>query len=572
MATLLSVNVGVPRDIPWEGKRVRTAIWKFPVEGRVAMGRINLAGDDQADREGHGGEHRAVLVYQIETHRYWAKELQRDDLEPGCFGENFTVSGLSDEEVCIGDRYRIGTAVFEVTQPRVTCFRMGIRLDRPDLPSLMVARRRPGFYMRVIQEGHVGKNDDIILDSTAVDRMSVADIDTLLYKGNRSTAQLHRAVNLPALSLGWRDSFKAFLDHPEDSPGDIPGWRGFRTLTVLAREQVTPDVVAFVLGSGDGTALPPARGGQHVAVRVTPEPGQPGQVRTYSLCGGPAGSYRIGIKRETSGISAYLHDHLQAGGTLETSAPRGSFVLQPGSTPVVLISAGIGITPLLGMLNEWKATGSSRPIWWIHGARDAAHLAFGADVDRLLSGQPAINRLMFYSHPDDKDGIADGHMTGRMSVETLIKCGVPTQAEYYVCGPDAFMHGIRSDLVAGGVSQTAIFMETFGTEAALRPGIQGQASIPPHLPAGTPGTGPIVMFARSRLAVPWDARYRSLLELAEACDVPVRWSCRTGVCQNCRSALLDGQINYFIEPLDPPTDNDVLICCARPQTGVELDL
>src|SRR3954452_5392198 len=128
MARLLSVNVGLPRDIPWNGRTVHTGIWKQPLHGRCRAGRLNLDGDGQGDVAGHGGEKRAVFVYQIESYRHWERELGRSDLVLGHFGENFTVDGLGDDEVCIGDRYRIGTAVFEVTQPRVTCYRVGIRM------------------------------------------------------------------------------------------------------------------------------------------------------------------------------------------------------------------------------------------------------------------------------------------------------------------------------------------------------------------------------------------------------------------------------------------------------------
>jgi len=142
---LLSVNVGRPRQIAWEGKTVRTAIWKDPVDGPRMVRRINIDGDDQADRLAHGGEHRAVFVYQIDSYRYWERELDRDDFTYGQFGENLTVEGLADHEVCIGDRYRIGEAVFEVTQPRATCYRVGIRMNEPRMPTLLVAHHRPGF-------------------------------------------------------------------------------------------------------------------------------------------------------------------------------------------------------------------------------------------------------------------------------------------------------------------------------------------------------------------------------------------------------------------------------------------
>ena len=143
--------------------------------------RINIDGDDQADRAAHGGEHRAVFVYQIESYRYWEQQLQRDDFSYGQFGENFTVEGLADDAVCIGDRYRIGEAIFEVTQPRVTCFRVAIRLSEPRMPSLLVSHHRPGFYFRVIQEGEVKAGDDIRRLQSGPERLTVADVDGLLY-------------------------------------------------------------------------------------------------------------------------------------------------------------------------------------------------------------------------------------------------------------------------------------------------------------------------------------------------------------------------------------------------------
>src|SRR5246127_1143884 len=159
---LLSVNVGTPRQVDWNGRQVRTAIFKHPVDGPRFVGRLNVAGDKQADLAAHGGEQRAVFVYQIDSYRYWQEQLSRDDFEYGQFGENFTVQGLADDQVCIGDRYRIGGAVFEVTQPRVTCFRVGIRMNDPQMPALLVSHHRPGFYFRVLTEGTVEAGHEII--------------------------------------------------------------------------------------------------------------------------------------------------------------------------------------------------------------------------------------------------------------------------------------------------------------------------------------------------------------------------------------------------------------------------
>ena len=165
----------------------------------------------QADLAGHGGEHRAVFVYQMDSYHYWERFLGRKDFTFGQFGENFTVEGLPDSEVCIGDRYRIGGAEFEVTQPRVTCYRVGIRMNEPRMPALLVAQHRPGFYFRVLQEGEVGAGDDIVKIIDGPERISVADADALLYLPGQSSEQLQRALRIPALSKGWQSSFQAML-------------------------------------------------------------------------------------------------------------------------------------------------------------------------------------------------------------------------------------------------------------------------------------------------------------------------------------------------------------------------
>src|SRR5580765_2272466 len=211
MARLLSVNVGLPRDIEWKGRTVHTAIWKDPVPGRCRVGRLNLEGDGQGDLAGHGGEQRAVFVYQIESYRHWQQQLQRTDFVHGQFGENFTIEGLPDDGVSIGDRYQIGSALFEVTQPRVTCYRVGIRMNEPRMPALLTSSGRPGFYFRVLQEGVVGAGDEIVKVGEAKERMTVAEINALLYSSDHPRDRLERALRIEPLSPGWRSSFKALL-------------------------------------------------------------------------------------------------------------------------------------------------------------------------------------------------------------------------------------------------------------------------------------------------------------------------------------------------------------------------
>src|SRR5262245_38699867 len=243
MARLLSLNVGLPHDITWNGKTVRTAVWKFPVEERRIVRQLNIEGDGQGDLAGHGGEQRAVFVYQMDSYHYWERFLSRDDFSFGQFGENFTIEGLADDEVCIGDQYRIGDAVFEVTQPRVTCYRLGIRMNDPQMPALVVEHRRPGFYFRVLEEGQVGPGDDIVKIGHGPERMTVAEIDGLLYLPGHSRAQVERALRIPALSKGWQGSFQAILKQESTStattgnPGlateeNAPAWPGFKQMRV----------------------------------------------------------------------------------------------------------------------------------------------------------------------------------------------------------------------------------------------------------------------------------------------------------------------------------------------------
>ncbi len=168
--------------------------------------RLNVDGDGQGDLAGHGGEHRAVFVYQVESYYYWQGQLGRTDFEYGQFGENFTVEGLSDGEVCIGDRYRIGGAVFEVTQPRVTCYRIGIRMNEPQMAALLVAHDRPGFYFRVLEEGEVEAGDEIVRIVQGPESMTISEVNALLYKPGHPADRLEKALRIPALSTGWHSS------------------------------------------------------------------------------------------------------------------------------------------------------------------------------------------------------------------------------------------------------------------------------------------------------------------------------------------------------------------------------
>src|SRR5262250_806099 len=586
MARLLSVNVGLPRDVVWQGRTVHTAVWKNPVQGRRMVRRLNIDGDGQGDLGGHGGEQRAVFVYQIESYRYWEDRLGRSDFTYGQFGEYFTVEGISDNEVCIGDRYKIGQALFEVTQPRVTCYRVGIRLNEPQMAALLTASGKPGFYFRVLQEGGVEAGDEIVKVADGPERMTIAEINALLYLPGHSRQQLERALRIPALSAGWRGSFQALFEQElsggpvTGNPGLVagsgaPAWPGFRPLRVSRINRESGSIISLLLVPDDGHPLVAAEPGQFVVLRLRPNPDAPPLLRSYSLSDAPsADHYRLGIKQELNGVaSTYVHSHVRVGDVLDVSAPRGSFTLQSGDRPIVLLSAGVGATPVLSMLHVLAAEKSTRQVWWLYGARSRSDHPFAQESRDLVQVLPHSRSRILYSRPGPEDRLGfEFDATGRLGVPVLDELGVPRDADFYLCGPSTFLRDLRVGLSAWGVAADHVHLEIFGPGESMTPGISAAAARAVHAPVGPAGDGPQVSFARSGLTVRWDAKYQNLLELAEACDVPVRWSCRTGVCHNCESGLISGAVSYRPEPLDPPAAGDLLICCSQPQEDVVIDL
>jgi ferredoxin-NADP reductase/MOSC domain-containing protein YiiM/ferredoxin len=586
MARLLSVNVGLPRDIEWKGRIVHTAVWKNAVRGRCRVGSLNLAGDGQGDTAGHGGEQRAVFVYQIESYRYWQEQLQRTSFVHGQFGENFTIEGLPDNAVCVGDRYQIGSALFEVTQPRVTCYRVGIRMNEPRMPALLTGSGRPGFYFRVLREGEVCAGDEIVKVGEAKERMTVAETNALLYSPNHPRDQLERAMRIEALSPGWRSSFESLLRREAGggsgnaglmpAAAAHPAASGFRPLVVIAIDHESADVLSLTMQSQDGQPLPAALPGQYVVLRLQATAGASPLFRSYSLSGAVSTErYRISVKIEPNGAAGmWLREHLRVGDGLDVSSPRGSFILQSGEGPVVLLSAGIGATPVVAMLQALAASRSTRQVLWLHAARDRQHHPFAGEVQRLMPALAHGRSYVCYSKPGPADKMhEDFDAAGHLSRSVFDEIAVPRDADVYLCGPAHFMADMKEALSAFGVAPQRIHLEIFNGGESMTPGIVGATIRPPHPPADDAGTGPLVSFARSGIAAHWKASgYQSILELAEACDVPVRWSCRTGVCHNCESGLVSGAVVYAPEPLDKPAGGNLLVCCSQPAGDVVIDL
>jgi ferredoxin-NADP reductase len=355
----------------------------------------------------------------------------------------------------------------------------------------------------------------------------------------------------------------------------IWAWPGFRQLTVTAITRESDSVISIRLEDPAGGPLPSARPGQYLTLRVRPDEAARAVLRNYSLSGPPAaGFYRVSIKQGAGGsASGYLHAHLAVGDRLDVAAARGTFILEGAPEPVLLISAGIGATPVLAMLQALADARSQREIWWLHVARNRREHSFAAETRTLLAALPNARARVYYSRPgrDDREA-GDFGCAGRLTASRLAELAPPPDCEAYLCGPAAFMDDISAGLAALGLENSRTHTEPFGPAASVTPGIAAIPVRTPHPPAGAPGSGPTIGFARSNLTIRWSSEYRTLLELAEACDVPVRWSCRTGVCQTCETTLIAGGVDYDPDPLVSPADGSAFIFCSRPREDVVLDL
>ena len=437
----------------------------------------------------------------------------------------------------------------------------------------------------MLQEGEVGANDDVVKITDGPERISVAEVDVLLYLPGHSREQLERALRIPALSKGWQSSFQAILAQEsnqkpiEGNPGlaheeQAPAWPGFRQMRVANIKKESDSVTSFLLSPIDEQPLPLFQAGQFVVLRLHLDPGKSPVLRSYSLSDLPAADhFRISVKNESNGIgSSFLCNRAREGDLLDVSAPRGSFILRPSPSPVVLLSAGVGATPVMSMLHALAAEKSQREIWWIYGTRNGVDHPFAEESRSLLKQLSLGRKYIVYSKPAAIDQVGtDFDAPGHIDAALLEKIGVSPGSDFYLCGPPSFLQNMRDGLRNWGVLVENVHTEIFGALEAITPGM-AQVDHTPHLPQGPPGTGPAVSFARSGITAAWDPKFGSLLELAEACDVPVRWSCRTGVCHTCMTDLISGSVIYNPEPLERPAPGNVLVCCSQPGAGVTLDL
>ncbi len=577
---LVSVNVSAPREVEYRGQIVRTGIFKEPVTGRVRVHSLNIEGDGQADLKVHGGRDMAVYAYPVEHYSHWEQTLDRDAYPHGQFGENLTVQGLLEDNVRVGDVLRIGTSRLQVTQPRIPCYKLAMRMGQEaDFPRRFQDSGRLGFYLRVLEEGEIGAGDTIELLETDKQSATIAEfIEIYLHRSN-DPASLRRILAARDLGDAWRVSFEQMLQKAEPTP-TATGWEGFRTFVVDRKVPESETITSFYLRPKDQKPLAPHRPGQFLGFRLD-IPGQPQPVmRTYTISDAPHPEhYRVSVKRESSpadrpdvppGLSSsYFHDHLQPGSELCVRAPRGEFWLDPDSdTPVVLLSGGVGLTPMISMLNAIVAQNSGRPVWFIHGVRHGGEHAMGAHVRALAEANENVQVHIRYSRPRPQDVQGrDYDAAGRVDLALLQDLLPPAPYEFYLCGPPPFMQSLFRGLLDWGIPERRIHYEFFGPATVLKEATQPTAGA-----VASGAEGQQVTFARSGVTVPWDASMESILELAESHGLHPAFSCRSGICHTCMSRLGEGEVEYTTEPADMPDPGSVLICCSRPRTSVSIDI
>jgi MOSC domain-containing protein YiiM/ferredoxin-NADP reductase len=575
---VVSLNVGLPRTVQWKGKAVSTGIFKSPVSGRIRLRSLDFDGDAQADLSVHGGPDKAAYVYASEHYAYWRRELPDMVLPWGIFGENLTTEGLDEDALQVGDRFRIGSAEVMVTQPRLPCFKLGLRFGRDDMVKRLLASGRLGFYFRVVTEGEIAAGDQVLLVERAKDSLPVSEVTRLYAHDKNDLEGLQRMVGVAALPEDWRDFFKEQIQrigkagHRPAAPQSA--WTGFRPFILREKVRESHDVASFHLVPEDGQPLPSYLPGQFLTVRLVLPGIERAIVRSYSLSdAAQPDHYRLTIRRIGSRtaepgvkaglVSTHFHDRLAVGDRIEAKAPAGIFTIDATQhdRPVVLIGGGIGITPLLSMLNAIAAEQAPRETWLLYGVRDEGDYILRPQLETIARTHANIRLRVFYSRPagtvDDPD-IQIGHM-GLDAFKRLLPS---TAYDFYVCGPSAMMESVTRDLQAWGVAADRVHTEAFGP-ATVKQAVEG--------PASQPDCGFDVTFERSGVTAQWSRCQSPLLELAEEQSVAIDFGCRAGSCGTCVTRLLSGSVHYLRQPNAPLEANEILPCIAVPAEPLSLD-
>lgn len=540
------------------GQRTFTSIVRSPAPGALWFGAGGPEGNETAVHT------EAVLAAPAEHYDMWAARFGVDRAAwDWCrFGENIVVSGFDENALRIGDIVRIGGAVFRVTSPRIPCFKFAWRMDQPDsVLGPMIESGHIGFYLAVETSGPVGAGDVATVEAPDPSAITVGDLSRLLVARDADPEALRAALANPWLGGQARGMLAKRIAGLEDmarlKTGRWSGWRPFRAERLRAEAK---DIVSFALTPLDDAPLAPALAGQFLTVRLGNGDDAPVRSWTLSDHDDTPEQYRLTVKRLAEGVgSALLHEIGARGGTVWARSPAGRFTLKrDGFMRVVLISAGIGVTPMLAMLRAHRARQDVQPpLLWIHQTRSGETHAFAA------AGEDAALAHVFYSAPREGDA---RHEPGRLTPERLREILAPAYktapfgrdvelegifSDVYICGPAPFEAMVREALAAMGVPPGQVRSESF---------VPGAADAVPAIARAT------VDFGGTIAEWTQDAN-PSLLDLAEAAGLAPAFGCRSGSCGACESTLVSGSVEHSPSPAMPLAADRVLLCCARPASA-----
>jgi ferredoxin-NADP reductase/MOSC domain-containing protein YiiM len=567
------VCVGRIREHRINDQPVTTAYLKTPVAGPWRIGLDGLEGNEVAVHTD------PVYAYARDAYEYWAARLnaRAADWGPGTFAENLTFATLDEASLRIGDVLALGDEVrLVVAGPRVPCFKLTWRLKQPEsFIREFALSGHTGVYFGVEQAGTVQPGDRLAVIRRAAGNPTVTEVAGMVFGDDMpDEPALEHVLEQPALSATVALALRARLYMCRDLVQTRAyRWRGWRRFVVDDVRLEAHGIRSLRLRASDGLPLARYRAGQFLTVRV-PIEGSDELTRTWSCSdySREPDRYRISVKLEPRGVaSGWLHENVSPGLELDLRAPAGRFVLdRSGFKPVVLVAAGIGITPILAMLKAHLDRGRDAPrVYLVHCVRDGLHHAFRNEIRELAASHPGVTVHNVYSAPRAVDRPdEDFQQRGRFSAADLIAllhdshlvhCGkridLPWfESDVYICGPAAFQDGLRDALIAAGARTDRIFTERF----SIARGERSDASV----------AEADVRFEKSNVTARWSAdEAPSLLELAEAAGLAPEAGCRMGICQSCQCRLVEGAVSYDSTPLDLPGRDRVLACIARPASA-----
>lgn len=563
-----SVNVSAVKQTTYRDRTVDTGIYKQSASGRLRVTTTGIVGDRQADLNVHGGPHKAVYVFGRSGYVHWQEVLNRR-LPAGTFGENLTIDDLTEDEVRIGDLLVCEGLILQVSEPRVPCFKLTMKIDAgPDFSKRFLEDGRVGFYARVLHEGTIESGSLLVHYGRDNKSPTVREFIRATHDPSATLDELRRAQRSRGLSPAWKAQLA------KRSSGLLlasrgKAWVGDRRFCVARKEQESESAISFYLSPLDGTSLPVYLPGQSLSLRLDIS-GQGEVVRNYSLSRSRPheNCYRITVKREPAPMgsenlppgvaSNFLHDVVEAGRELVVRAPSGRyFIDESDDVPLVLLAGGIGITPLFAMLESAAATGRTATL--VYAARDEANRAFREDIDKLVASHGEL-KVIYLSEEPVAAPLRTNTRQGRLTGELIDELDVD-HSSIYLCGPPAFLERTRDLLREKGVAPGRIHIEAFG--AKLDHGRKGNEC--------DSAATRRVKFLKSGIETFWTPAMGSLLDVAEMQGLRPAFGCRAGTCETCATPLVEGAVEY-LELVVPPSPDLALICCSIPSDDVVLDL